>query len=272
MRIIFGSVKYLFKNIWYVLPYAVVPAVFLALLLDYSSISEIVSCFFSGKPKLDFLLNFRAFSLLRWDLLGGIYTVCAFAGFIVCETLMLSCVEKHMRLGKRNLNGAFSGFGYLLLSVAAITLLYFVMYEIWAVALSAVLFAVGAIKSNVLVCILGALVFLLFALVLIYLAGVFYLWLPCKQTTGFGAYDTFLYSYRMMTEIRGKLLLSFIISFFSLAAIVTGISFLPQLVFRLVMLFVFMFAFLNFGIRMETAYFAADKLDREDLIRSYREL
>lgn len=272
MKVVFGSVKYLFKNVWYVLPYAILPAVFLALLLDYSAISQIVAGFFTGKPQTHFLLNFRALSLLRLDVLGGIYTVCAFFGFTVCEALMLSHIEKHMRLGKRTLSGVLTGFGYLLLSVIGITLVYFVLYEVWAVALSAVLFAVGAIKSSVLVCILSAAVFLLFAFALIYLVQIFYLWLPCKQTTGFGVYNAFLYSYRMMTEIRGKLLLSFIISFFSIAAIITGFSLLPQLVFRLVMLFVFVFGFLNFGIRMETAYFAADKLDREDLIRSYREL
>lgn len=126
MRIVFGSLKYLFKNIWYILPYAILPAVFFTLLLDYSAISDLVGAFFSGTPNSDFLLNFRAMSLLRIDLLGGIYTVCAFVCFVVFETLMLSVVEKHMRLGKRTMSGAFTQFGNLLLSVIGFTLVYFI--------------------------------------------------------------------------------------------------------------------------------------------------
>lgn len=272
MQIVFGSIKYIFRNIWYVLPYAIMPAVFLALLMDYSAISEIVTGFFTGAPQSDFLLNFSALSIVGIDLLSGIYTVCAFICFVVFLTLMLCFAEKHMRLGKRTPGGTLSQFGNLLLSVAGITLVYLVLYEVWAVALSAVLFALGAVSSPVLVCILDAIVFLIFAFALLYLASVFYLWLPCKQMTGFGNYNAFLYSYRMMTEVRGRLLLSLLLSFFAIAAVITGVSLVSDLVFRVVAFLLFVFGFLNFGIRMETVYFSADKLDREDLIRSYREL
>ncbi len=272
MRVIFGSVKYLFKNIWYILPYAILPAVFLTLLLDYASLSELLTAFFTGNPKSDFLLNFRAMSLLRIDLLGGIYTVCAFVCFVVCLTLTLSVVEKHMRLGKRTLSGAFTQFGNLLLSVIGYSLAYFILYEVWVVALSAVLFAVSSIKSAVAVCLVSALVFVLFVLALLYLTTVFYLWLPCKQMTGFGNYDAFLYSYRLVSSVRRKLILSLVIFFAIIASFVTGMSFLPEIAFRAAMFVVFTFAFLNFAVRMETVYFTADKLDREDLIRSYREL
>ncbi len=272
MRIVFGSLKYLFKNIWYILPYAILPAVFFTLLLDYSAISDLVGAFFSGTPNSDFLLNFRAMSLLRIDLLGGIYTVCAFVCFVVFETLMLSVVEKHMRLGKRTMSGAFTQFGNLLLSVIGFTLVYFILYEAWVVALSAVFFALSSIGNMVVVCILNVLVFAVFSLALIYLITISYLWLPCKQMTGFGNYDAFLYSYRLVSSIRGKLIVSFMIFFATIAAAITGMSYLSELAFRGVMFVLFVFAFLNFGIRMEAVYFTADKLDREDLIRSYREL
>ncbi|MDE6059009.1 MAG: hypothetical protein K2G44_03100 [Clostridia bacterium] len=272
MRIVFGSTKYLIKNIWYVLPYAILPAVFFTLLLDYASLSDLLTGFFTGAPKSDFLLNFRALSLLKIDLLGGMYTLCAFICFVIFGTLLLTVVEKHMRLGKRTPSGALSQFANLLLSVLGFALAYFIMYEVWVVALSAVLFAISAIRNAIVVCILQALAFVLFTLVLLYLSTISYLWLPCKQMTGFGNFAAFIYSYRLMATIRGKLLVSFGIFFTAIAAIITGMTFLPEIAFRIVSFFVFLFAFLDFGIRMETAYFTADKLDREDLIRSYREL
>ena len=42
MRTVFGSWKYIFKNLWFVLPFSVVPAVFMALSLDYDRISVVV--------------------------------------------------------------------------------------------------------------------------------------------------------------------------------------------------------------------------------------
>ncbi|MDE5897544.1 MAG: hypothetical protein K2H43_07005, partial [Clostridia bacterium] len=62
MRIVFGSWKYLFKNLWYVLPFAIVPAIFLALSLDYTAISSLVRSFFTGNPRAGFLDYFRAWS------------------------------------------------------------------------------------------------------------------------------------------------------------------------------------------------------------------
>ncbi len=272
MRIVFGSWKYLFKNLWYILPFAVAPGVFLTLSVDYGAISDLMRGFFSGTPRAHFLTYFSAFSLLRIDLLGGIYNICAFLCIAVFMTLMLSLVEKHMRLGKRTGSGAFAQFGNLLLSALGITLAYFVLYEIWAVVLSAVMFAVASVKSTVIVYLLDAGVFILFAVALLYLVTVCYLWFPCKQVTGFGNYDAFLYSYRLMSGVRGRLVLSLSISALAIAAAMIGLSFVHELIFCGVAFFLFTFAFLNFCVRMETVYFAADKIDREDLLRSYREL
>ena len=55
MRVMFGSWKYLFKNLWYVLPFAIVPAVFLTLSLDYTAITRMVGAVRSGHPRAGFL-------------------------------------------------------------------------------------------------------------------------------------------------------------------------------------------------------------------------
>lgn len=272
MRIVFGSWKYLFKNLWYVLPFALVPALFLALSLDYMAIAALVRGLFSGRPRAGFLDYFLAWSYVGNNVLGAIYSVCAYICVALFMTMMLSLIEKHMRIGKRTLSGAFAGFGSLAFTAFVITFVYLAMYEVWAIVLSSVLFAIAAIRSVAVVYVLDGLCFLIFSFVLLYLTTVFYLWFPSKQMTGFGWYDSFIHSYRLMSGVRWRVMLSLLISFAVTAAVVAGVALLPEFVFRLTLLVLFVFLFMNFGVRMETVYFETDKLDREDLLRSYREL
>ena len=83
MRTVFGSWKYVFRNIWFLLPFAVVPAVFMALSLDYQGLQAVWGGFFSGDPRAEFLELFRAWSFLRihsW--LGLIYSILAVVAVI----------------------------------------------------------------------------------------------------------------------------------------------------------------------------------------------
>lgn len=273
MRIMFGHWKYIARNIWAVLPFAIVPAVFLALSLDYVSIGTLVEGFFTGNPHADFLLLFRALSIIRIDsVAGGLFGVGAFISTVFFMALLLAVVEKHMRIGKRTLSGISTQFLHLLGPVFGVTLFYTVLYEIWAVVLSALLFVVSALDAVALVYVLFCIVFVLFLLAFLYVVSVFYLWLPCKQITGFGAYDALLYSYRLLGGVRRRLVFSLLLSLGALFAILIGCSFLPVYVFWAIAFIAYVFLFLSFSIRMETVYFATDKLDREDLIRSYREL
>ena len=150
-------------------------------------------------------------------------------------------------------------------------LVYVVLYELWALLFSALLYLLANIPQTALFYVLFLVAFMLFTLALLYLVTVFYLWLPCRQVTGFGFYDAFLYSYRLMVGIRGNLILSYLVSFVA-ALLVLGVSaLLPEIVFRLVAVLVFALLFMSFCVRMEAAYFETDKLDREDLLHSYKE-
>ena len=72
--------------------------------------------------------------------------------------------------------------------------------------------------------------------------------------------------------MRHKLILSWLISFAVLLVAVGGLSFLPAYAFHPVATLFFAALFMGFGVRMETVYFMTDKLDREDILKSYREL
>lgn len=275
MGVMFGNWKYIMKNLWYVLPFALLPALFMCLSLDYGSIRLYVRGFFGGNTHFAFYDIFRVWSVIRIDSwLGGVYSVCAVACTVFFMAVMLSVVEKHMRIGKRNFSGAFSQLDNNFLSALGITLLYAAIYEIWALALSAILFAFGSLVGGA----AGAYVLIilciaLFIALLLYVVTVFFLWFPCRQMTGFGVYEAFRYSYQLMVNVRGRLMLALLISLIgAYAVIAVSAAFLPELVFRLVAFVLYNFLFMAFCVRMETVYFATEKLDREDILRSYREL
>ncbi len=270
MRKLFDGWIYLFRNLW-VLPFAVMPAVFLALSLDLSAIGALVQGFFTGDPRLDFVSYFRAWSFIRVDsVLGGVYSVLAFACIVIFTSFLLTFVEKHMRIGKRSLSGGYQGFVNILFSVFVVTLVYTCLYELYALLLSALLFVVSRIQADAVVYILFIVVFILLTWALLYCVTVFYLWLPCRQMTGFGFYNAFVYSYRLMSNVRWNLILSYLISVTAAFLLLGAFSLLPEPLFRIIAVLLFVLLYLSFCIRMETTYFETDKLDREDIIHSYR--
>ncbi|MBR7186213.1 MAG: hypothetical protein IKD43_01830 [Clostridia bacterium] len=272
MKNLFESWKYILKNVWFVLPFAVMPAVFLALSLDYSAISTLIIGFFTGNPRLDFMGYFNAWSLFRFDSwLGGIFSLIAFLFIAIFAALMLTFVEKHLRIGKRSFSGVFAGFCNVLPASILITFVYAALYEVWALLVSALLFTISAIEATPAVYIFSITVVLIFTFALLYVATAFYLWLPCRQMTGFGFYDAFLYSYRLMIGVRWRLVLSFTISYMGGIFLLICASLLPGYAFRIASVIIFAALFLSFCIRMETIYFETDKLDREDILHSYKE-
>ena len=127
-------------------------------------------------------------------------------------------------------------------------------------------------SSTALLYVLFLAVIAIFGFLLLYVVALMYLFLPCKQVTGFRTYDAFFYSYRLMTGVRGKLLLSLFISIAGSFVFLTSASLLHISVFIIIAFLICAMLFMSFGVRMETVYFKTDKLDREDQLKSYREL
>ena len=268
MNTVVGSWKYIFKNLWSVLPFALVPGVFLALALDHSAASAYLHGFLAGDPRPGFLVMLRTFGVIRMDSwLGGVFTVCAFLTVAVFAALMLSFAEKHMRLGKRTASGLLRQFLNVLPSAFLLTFFYTALFETYAIILSAILFVLSAIPATPLVYVLDVAAVLFFTFALLYVASLFYLWF---QMTGFGMYDSLLYSYRLAAGVRSKLILSFALSYAVLFAALAGAALLPYYAYLIVAAVLMIFCFLSFCIRMLTVYFETDKLDREDLLHNYR--
>lgn len=273
MRIVFGNWKYMFKNFWYVLLCGIVPAIFFALSFDYTALSSFLGGFFRGEPRTDFLELLRAFGPIRIDsALGGVYTAFAYIVSSIFAALLLSLVEKHMRIGKRTLGGVGDEMKNMLLPAFSIILLFYFLGELAAIIVSALMFAVFSIGTTVIVYLLCVLAVLFVGFLFLYVLEAFFLWLPCLQITGFRPYHAFLYSYRLSIGVRWKLIASHALSLAVMAALLGGTSFLPEIVFRAVALVLSLFLYTGLFIRMETVYFETDKLDREDIIRSYKDL
>ncbi len=273
MRIVFGNWKYLFKNFWYVLACGLVPAVFIALSFDYTAMAEFVHGYFGGTPRTGFLEMLRAFAPVRIDsALGGVYTAFAYILSSVFAAFLLSLVEKHMRIGKRTLSGVGAEMKNLLLPAFLIIFLFYVLGEAAAIILAAIMFAIFSISSTVLVYILTALAFFVVLFVFLYVFEAFYLWLPCMQITGFRPYHAFLYSYRLSIGVRWKLIAAHALSVLVAIVLLGGTAFLPEIVFRAAALVLSLFLYTGIFVRMETVYFETDKLDREDVIKSYKDL
>lgn len=272
MSVMFSSVKYIFKNFWYVLLCAVLPAIFLALSLDYRSIHDYVVAFFTGNPRVGFLDFFCIWSLFHFhSSLSIIYGVCMFVCVVISASFLFVIVEKHMRLGRRTPNGVLAGFKNAFLPVLGVAAIYLVVYEVFVIVLASLLFAVSAIPNTIAVYILTVIVYLALFFALFYVTAAFYLWLPCKLMTGFSVYDTFRYSYRLAAGERTKLVLAFMLFTVITVAVGALVSLLPSYAHYIVTSVLYAFLFLDFCIRMETAYFKADKLDREDIVHSYKE-
>lgn len=273
MNIVFGNWKYVARNLWYVLPFGIVPAVMLALSLDDTAISEVTVSFFTGDPRTGFLDFLNAWSIIRYDsVLGAAFSLLAVISCIVFAALLLVFAEKHMRIGKRTASGLFSAFWHILPTAALVGFIYLFFFEGWGACLAAVLYAVSALSSTGLVYVLYVLVLLAFLFVLLYLAEAFCFMLPCKLITGVRTYDAFLYGYRLMTRGRWRIMLSMGISLAVMISVLAAGSLLPSVAFRFLAAALFLCMFLGFVIRMLTAYFTVDKLDREDILKSYLEM
>ncbi len=274
MGVMFGNWKYIFKNLWYVAPFALLPAVLLGFTIDHEAIQYVTHAFFAGElHDISFFYLFRAFSVVRIDhIWSALISVLTLAVSCVMFTLMLIFVEKHMRIGKRTLSGLKSQFAWLILPVICIGLFYLALYEIYSVVVAALLYAVCRLPSTPVLYILFLGILGVFTFLLVYVVSLLYLFLPCKQVTGFRTYDAFLYSYGLMTGVRGKLLLSLCLSVTGCFLVLTASSLLPLSAFVPITFVLCIFLFMSFGVRMETVYFATDKLDREDQLKSYREL
>lgn len=273
-----SAVRYVFKNLFYIVLLSVLPAACMSILTSLGDSNAFFRAFFTGgTASLTWPQIFNTFSIIRFQSFSlgnpgiGVFVsiladVVTLLVTVICASMLLSMLDKHMRIGKRTLNGIFGKINDNLLSTLSITLLFTFLYEIFAAVFSSLAMLIFSSVAN------KALLYVLFCVTLVVIFGAFlyviallYLWLPCMQVTGFRAFEALRYSNQITEKFKRK-----IISSMATSVIIGNLFIVPAVMFLsygayLVKLIVYMFFFMMFITRMEIAYFDAAQIEREDL-------
>ena len=274
MRYTLQSSKYVLKNFIYIFPFAVIPALFLSFSTDEEAMISVLGNFFSGKiGAWDFPILFRAVSVLNfasWQAIA--FGLVGIVAIVLCVSLMMALMEKHMRIGKRTFNGIFSKLNDNFLSTSGYAVLLLTIYELWSLITAALLSFVSMIPSPVLAYFFAIVVFLATHFALLYSINIIYLWLPCRQITGFKAAEALYYSNQLVAPVRWRILLGQAASLFVMDALIyLCVLFAPNpFVFMVLTTLLYAFVIMLYCVRMQIAYFDLDHIERADVTKYYQ--
>ncbi len=273
MKYTVQSTKYVFKNIFYLFPFAILPAVFLSMSTDQAAVSSVVKALFAGEINdWSFTAIFRAISILNfasWEAI--VFGIVGIIVIVPCVALMMALLEKHMRIGKRTFNGLLGKLNDNFISTCGCTLLLLAIYEVWTLLLSAFMFLFSRITLLPVAYILVGLVFVAMHVLLVVLISTIYLWLPCMQITGFRAYEALAYSYHLMGQIKGKIIAAQLVILVFVEALLCACAIFVTagLAFGIIASLVYAGVIMIFCVRMQIAYFDRDRIERADLVKYY---
>lgn len=274
MKYTLQSGKYIFKNFPYVFAFALLPAVFLSVSTDKDALIAVLDAFFQGRlTSWTFPELFRAISVLNFGSWQSI--VFGLIGILVavpCVALLTALLEKHFRIGKRTFNGLWSKLNDNFISTCGFTVLLVLIYEVWALITAAVLFFISRMAMEILAYSLTVAFLLGLHLVLLYIVGTVYLWLPCMQITGFRALEALHYSYQLIQPVRWQVLggQAFFLLLTETLICVCAWYIHASLVFMLITTALYALLIMLFCVRMEVAYFDRDHIQRSDLTYYYQ--
>ena len=273
MKYTVQTTKYIFKNFFYILPFALIPAFFLSMAVAEEEVETIVRAIVEQDFSTWTFVNlFCAVSVLNFGSPESIFT--GLVGIILmvpCVALLMAFLDKHLRFGKRTFNGLLSKLNDNFISTFGYIVFFLLIYEVWALILSAVLFLVALIPNTIAVYICAGVIFLAMHVLLLYAVGTIYLWLPCMQITGFPAVEALQYSYQLVVHVKWRILVGQIIALIATEAVIVACAlYLPDLPVSFVcstLLFTILLSF--YCVRMMIAYFDRDHIDRADLRKYY---
>ena len=274
MRYTLQSIKYVLKNFIYIFPFAVIPALFLSFSTDEEAMISVLGNFFSGEiGAWDFSNLFRAISVLNfasWQAIA--FGLVGIVAIVLCVSLMMALMEKHMRIGKRTFNGIFSKLNDNLLSTSGYAVLLLAIYELWSLITAALLCFVAMIPSVVVAYTFAIILFFAANFALLYSINIIYLWLPCMQITGFKAAESLYYSNQLATPVRWRILLGQAASLLIMNVLVyLYVFFAPNpFAFAFLTTLLYVFIIMIYCVRMQIAYFDLDHIERADIAKYYR--
>ena len=266
------TLKYICKNFLYVVVFAFIPALFFSFTISESAVTSVLTNVFSGNPKESFWNIFQTVSIFNFSSWESV--VFGFIGVIACVfcvAMLTAFLEKHMRIGKRTLNGLVGKVNDNLISTCGFILLCLTVYEIWSVLLSALCYFVMQIPSVIIAYVSLGIIYIAMHAVLLYVLSIFYLWLPCMQITGFKAFEALRYSYQLVAPIQTKLVVGQVAFLLLCEALIgaTVVLISGSIASFVAATILYATMILIYCIRMLVVYFDRAQIERADLKRYY---
>ena len=269
MKYTVKSNNYIFKNLFHILPFAILPAFFLSISTDEKALISVLQKAFGGVPqKLTFSEIFRAISILNFSSWQSVvFGVLGVVLMFVCLAMMLAMLEKHFRIGKRSYRGLLSKLNDNLLSTAGIGFLIVSFYQVWTLVLSIGLFIFSKIFITAFAYSMLGLFLVLMHIALIYVIGLIYLWLPCMQITGFRAVQALYYSHRLVHSVKWRILIGqLFMLLFAETLICLCAYFAPNpIIFTILTTALYCWMMMLFCVRMQMVYFEREHLSHADV-------
>ena len=206
MNYTINTLQYILKNWIYIVVFALVPAAFFSLTISESAVTSVLTNLVNGTPKDSFWNIFQTVSIFNfssWE--SVLFGFIGIVACVFCIAMLTAFLEKHMRIGKRTLNGLLGKVNDNIISTCGFILLCLAIYEVWSVVLAALCYLIMQIQSVVIVYVGLAVLYVVMHVVLLYALSVFYLWLPCLQITGFKAFEALRYSYQLVAPHQTKI-------------------------------------------------------------------
>lgn len=193
MRYIKETLKYLKNNIL-LLPSLAIAILAFAPIIDFMAIERIAQSFDGGKISDSFtawLRLFLPFNTENW--ITALLSIVAYVALIVNLAFIHSMVDKHIRFGIKSFRSIMSSltinFVYGLICVIVLAVAVIILDLIMAVIMTAFCMAGEYIF------IVGIVICAILAIVFLFVAAHFFLWLPCAEITGFRISEALFYSY-----------------------------------------------------------------------------
>lgn len=275
MKYTFQTGKYILKNFFYILPFAVFPALFFSLSTDETAMTGVLHAIFEGRLQdWSFGLLFRSISILSFSSWQSVvFGLIGILVSVLCVAMLMALLEKHLRIGKRSFNGIWEKLNDNLLSTFGYMLLLVAIYEIWALLAAAILYFLSMISVRIIAYAAIVVFFLLLHLLLLFAISMIYLWLPCMQITGFGAFESLQYSYQLFAPVKKNIIWGQMILLLLSEILICLCALFVQsrIVFLVLTAALYALMTMFFCVRMQITYFERDNIERADLNRYYVE-
>lgn len=264
MKYIVDTLKYLKSNLL-LLPALAVAIVACVPLINYDAMHVISQSFTNGVTDSDFADWFFLFfpiNMQDWSM--ALISAASYIVLALDLAFVHSMVDKHVRFGTKSFRSIMSSMTINFMYALACVLLIFVCYALFSLLLALIMFTFAHIAPYVIFA--GMVICILLMIGLMFIAGHFFLWLPCVEITGYRIFEAISYSYALARYRRWRIFAAIIIPTVIAVAVSYTVTVFAEAAVAYIIAPIFIGCLLTFlSVVSYIAYADADGIEREDL-------